>query len=119
VLDRLTEPGFLSKVEKKAGRLRTGLNMLARRYDAVTHVRSLGLMIGVELKGPASAVVRGLRERGILATRAGEHVLRLLPPLVIKQKDIREFLGALEAVLASGAGGVGEVTVRGAGGAVA
>ena len=46
--------------------------------------------------------MKGLRERGILATRAGDNVLRLLPPLVVKRKDIREFLEALEAVLASG-----------------
>jgi acetylornithine/succinyldiaminopimelate/putrescine aminotransferase len=120
VLDRLTEPGFLGKVEKKARRLRRGLNLLARRHEAITQVRSLGLMVGVEFAGQASEVVRGLRERGVLATRAGEHVLRLLPPLVVKPKEIREFLDALEAVLATGAGRVHEAAARGAtGGAVA
>jgi predicted acetylornithine/succinylornithine family transaminase len=120
VLDRITEPGFLAKVEKKAGRLRRGLNMLARKHDAITQVRSLGLMVGVELSGEASAVVKGLRERGVLATRAGEHVLRLLPPLVIKPKEIREFLDGLDAVLATGAGRLQETEMRGgAGGAVA
>jgi predicted acetylornithine/succinylornithine family transaminase len=104
VLDRLTEPGFLAKVERKAGRLRKGLNLLARRHDAIRQVRSQGLMVGVEFTGPAAEVVRGLRERGVLATRAGESVLRLLPPLVVKPKEIREFLQVLEAVLATGAG---------------
>lgn len=121
VLDRLAEPGFLAKVDKKAGRLRRGLNKLARQHAAITQVRSLGLMVGVEFGGQASDVVRGLRERGVLATRAGDHVLRLLPPLVVKPKDIREFLEALEAVLATGAGRVQEPveTRTGAGGAVA
>ncbi len=121
VLDRLTAPGFLAKVEKKAGRLRRGLNRLARQHAAITQVRSLGLMVGVELSGQASDVVRGLRERGVLATRAGDHVLRLLPPLVVKPKDIREFLDVLEAVLATGAGRVPEPveTRTGAGGAIA
>lgn len=121
VLDRLAEPGFLAKVDKKAGRLRRGLNKLARQHAAITQVRSLGLMVGVEFGGQASDVVRGLRERGVLATRAGDHVLRLLPPLVVKPKDIREFLEALEAVLVTGAGRVQEPveTRTGAGGAVA
>ena len=120
VLDRITEPGFLAKVDKKAGRLRRGLNMLARQHDAITQVRSLGLMVGVELSGQALEVVKGLRERGVLATRAGEHVLRLLPPLVVKPKEIREFLEALGAVLATGAGRLQETEMRGgAGGAVA
>ena len=119
VLDRLTEPGFLAKVEKKAGRLRRGLNLLARKHHAIVQVRSLGLMVGVEFAGPAADVVRGLRERNILATRAGENVLRLLPPLVVKPKEIREFLDVLDAVLATGAGRVREESRTGAGGAVA
>jgi predicted acetylornithine/succinylornithine family transaminase len=120
VLDRITEPGFLPKVEKKAGRLRRGLNMLARKHGAITQVRSLGLMVGVELNGQAAEVMKGLRERGVLATRAGEHVLRLLPPLVVKPKEIREFLEVLDAVLATGAGRLQESEMRGgAGGAVA
>jgi predicted acetylornithine/succinylornithine family transaminase len=120
VLNRLTEHGFLEKVNKKAGRLRRGLNLLARRHGQIKQVRSLGLMVGVEFAGQASEVVKGLRERGVLATRAGEHVLRLLPPLTVKPKEIREFLDTLEAVLAAGAGGLQETLTRGAtGGAVA
>ena len=85
-------------------------------------MRGLGLMVGVEFKGPAAPVVKGLRERGVLATRAGDNVLRLLPPLVIKQKEIREFLEVLDAVLLSGAGcgrDAEAASTKGTGGAVA
>ena len=120
VLDRLTNEGFLAKVEKRARALRRGLNALARKHPAVVQVRSLGLMVGVEFTGAAAPVVAGLRERGVLATRAGENVLRLLPPLVIKQKDIRQFLEVLDAVLATGAGTRAETaSMKGTGGAVA
>ena len=34
----------------------------------------------------------GLRERGFLATKAGDKVLRLLPPLVVKRGEIRQLL---------------------------
>jgi len=115
VLDCLTSPGFLAKVEKKAARLRRGLNRIARKHHSVAQVRSHGLMVGVELRGQAAEVVKGLRDRGILTTRAGEHVLRLLPPLVVKGKDIAELLGALEAVLATGAGDLTHSVERGAG----
>jgi len=100
VLDRLKAPGFLDKVEKKGRSLRRGLDKLARAYpEAVAEVRGLGLMLGVELQGEAGPVVKGLRERGFLATKAGDKVLRLLPPLVVKPGEIRAFLGALEDVL--------------------
>ncbi len=105
VLDRLTAPGFLESIEKKGAYLIRGLRKLARRLPAaVAEVRGLGLMVGVELKGEAGPVLRGLRERGVLATKAGDKVLRLLPPLVITRKDIKTFLAALEAVLAEGSG---------------
>ncbi|HEY7516035.1 MAG TPA: aspartate aminotransferase family protein, partial [Vicinamibacteria bacterium] len=105
VLDRLTAPGFLGKVEKKARALHRGLQKLRRGYPkAIAEVRGLGLMVGIELHGEAGPVVKGLRERGFLATKAGDKVLRLLPPLVVKPGEIRAFLGALEETLKEGAG---------------
>jgi len=58
-------------------------------------------MIGVELTGEAAPVLKGLKERGILAVKAGDKVLRLLPPLIVKRGEIRQLLVALDEVLAS------------------
>jgi acetylornithine/N-succinyldiaminopimelate aminotransferase len=105
VLDKLTAPGFLENVNRRAEQLVRGLTRLARRYPkTIAEVRGRGLMLGVELRGLAAPVVAGLRERNVLATRAGERVLRLLPPLVIKPAEVKELLAALEAVLEGGAG---------------
>ncbi|MFI5182843.1 MAG: aspartate aminotransferase family protein [Vicinamibacteria bacterium] len=105
VLDRLTAPGFLETVQKRGVALSRGLRKLARRFpEAIAEVRGPGLMIGVEFKGEAGPVLKALRGKGVLATKAGDNVLRLLPPLVVKPKEIREFLSALEAVLGEGAG---------------
>ena len=64
-------------------------------------------MIGVELRGEAAPVLKGLKEKGILAVKAGDKVLRLLPPLVVKRGEIRQLLAALDEVLATGAGSEG------------
>lgn len=105
VLDRLTSPGFLEGVTRRGAQLAKGLKALARKHpQAVAEVRGPGLMIGVELRGEAGSVVKGLRERGVLATKAGDRVLRLLPPLVIRAVEVREFLAVLDAVLEGGAG---------------
>jgi predicted acetylornithine/succinylornithine family transaminase len=99
ILDRLTAPGFVESIAKKGEQLRKGLKKIARKHKGkIVDVRGLGLMQGVEFKSDASLVVKGLREKGILTIRAGEKVLRLLPPLVIKPAEIREFLQALDAV---------------------
>jgi len=116
VLDRITADGFLGKIEKKCNVLRRGLRALQRKYPKqITDVRGLGLMFGVELGSSAAPAIAGLRARGILATRAGDNVIRLLPPLVVKRSDLESFLVAFDAVLASGVG----LTLEGGGGAVA
>jgi acetylornithine/succinyldiaminopimelate/putrescine aminotransferase len=105
VMDRLTAPGFVDGIARKGGFLTRGLKALKKKYPrAIAEVRGPGLMIGVEFKGEAAAVLKGLRERNILATKAGDKVLRLLPPLVISRAEISTFLAALEAVLEGGAG---------------
>ena len=105
VLDRLTSSGFLAAVERRGAMLLRGLHALARRQPrAVAEIRGLGLMLGIELAGEAGPVLKALRERGVLATKAGDRVLRLLPPLVVRPAEIREFLTALDDVLAGGAG---------------
>jgi acetylornithine/N-succinyldiaminopimelate aminotransferase len=116
VLDEITSEAFLEKVRRKAALLDQGLRALARRHPrAIAVVRGLGLM-----DGAAAEVVSGLRSQGVLATRAGDHVLRLLPPLTVKRKEIAEFLGILDGVLATGAGAAAARTPsEGAGGAVA
>jgi acetylornithine/N-succinyldiaminopimelate aminotransferase len=116
VMDKLTSKGFLDKVEKKGKMLRRTLRALQRKYPKqIRDVRGLGLMFGIEMCGPATAVVAGLRARGILATKAGENVLRLLPPLVVKRSEIRSFLVAFDDVLAQGVA----LPMEGGGGAIA
>jgi predicted acetylornithine/succinylornithine family transaminase len=116
VMDKLTSKGFLDKIEKKGKMLRRALRALQRKYPKqIRDVRGVGLMFGIEMCGPATAVVAGLRARGILATKAGENVLRLLPPLVVKRSEIRSFLVAFDEVLAQGVA----LPMEGGGGAVA
>ena len=116
VLDRLTDDGFLGKVEKKGRLLGRSLRALQRKYrEQIMDVRGMGLMYGIEFFGPAGPVVTGLRARGVLATRAGDNVLRLLPPLVVKRSDLQSFLVAFDDILAKGAGRA----FTGTGGAVA
>jgi acetylornithine/N-succinyldiaminopimelate aminotransferase len=104
VLDHLEEPGFLDDIAARGLYLQRGLKKLARKHKGtIAEVRGLGLMVGVELTGEAASVLKGLKERGILAVKAGDKVLRLLPPLVIKRGEIRQLLAALDEVLAAGA----------------
>jgi len=107
VLDHLEAPGFLDDVAARGLYLVRGLKKLARAHkDEIADVRGLGLMVGVEFRGGAAPVLKALREKSILATKAGDNVLRLLPPLIVKRGEIRLLLTALDEVLKTGAGSV-------------
>jgi predicted acetylornithine/succinylornithine family transaminase len=106
VLDHLESPGFLEEVAAKGLYLKRGLEKLARKHKGqIAEVRGLGLMVGIEARGPAAPVMAGLKERGVLAVKAGDRVVRLLPPLVVKRSELRLVLAKLGEVLATGAGG--------------
>jgi acetylornithine/N-succinyldiaminopimelate aminotransferase len=63
-------------------------------------VRGRGLMLAIDVDAPAADVVAGCLERGLLVGSAGEHTLRLTPPLTISTKELGSGLELLTEVLA-------------------
>ncbi len=57
------------------------------------------LLIGVELNVPVKSILRQLIDSGILMISAGEKILRLVPPLIIEENQIRETIQALRKIL--------------------
>ena len=66
----------------------------------VREIRGLGLMIGIELREKSGKYLKALmEEHGVLALPAGSNVLRLLPPLIIGEEEIKAGVKAIAAVL--------------------
>lgn len=92
--------------------LKSELERLAAKFPHVIKtVRGLGLMLGVELatgipgfahsERPASIqFVNRLHEAGLLAIPAGNHVLRLLPPLNLSRREAEEGIQIIESIVA-------------------
>lgn len=76
----------------------------ARNLAGVREIRGRGLMIGLELRGRVTPVLKRLQEKGVLALPAGLNVLRLLPPLIIDEEALRSTAEAVETALAEEAG---------------
>jgi acetylornithine aminotransferase len=53
----------------------------------VDDIRSLGLMIGIELQRPCGELVGKALEQGLLINVTAERVIRLLPPLIISDQE--------------------------------
>jgi len=101
ILDVITEPGFLDHVASMGERLRSALEqMIPNHDDLFDSVRGKGLMAGLKLKDSAVArdFVGHLRDHhGLLTVAAGENVVRILPPLIIDDSHIAEFVQKLSA----------------------
>jgi len=73
--------------------------LTALNLRGVRQVRGRGLMIGLELRGRVTPILKALQEQGVLALPAGLNTLRLLPPLIISREQLSIVAGAIEAVL--------------------
>jgi acetylornithine/N-succinyldiaminopimelate aminotransferase len=99
VLDVIEDERLLAHVAQLGDHLIRGLQGLASRHKTVGQVRGLGLMVGADLGGAARNVVQKLLTRGVIANAAHESVLRLLPPFIVTEDEVNEFLRILDDVL--------------------
>ncbi len=96
VLDVMLAPDFLPRVEHIANYARQQLAALPDEYpDIFEDVRGQGLMLGLKMKIPNGEFLQGLRARQLLAVGAGGNVVRLLPPLIIEEEQMREAIHIL------------------------
>jgi acetylornithine/N-succinyldiaminopimelate aminotransferase len=100
VVERLSDPKLLRAVCENGEWLGAQLRDLATRSARVRAVRGIGYMWGLDTVEPAQRIVRRGWEAGILLLTAGEHTLRLLPPLVMQRQQLEQGLELLESILA-------------------
>ena len=99
VLSYIIDNHIPGHVQKAGSYLYDGLVSLAGKYDAITGVRGKGLLLAVGLKDEISAdLVLKCMEKGLLVNNVKPDALRLMPPLVVTEKDIRKALDILDKV---------------------
>lgn len=103
VLDVVANPEFLAQVRATGDRLRTRLEQFIGNYpDLFELVRGRGLMLGVKCRIEPRPFVAHMRDNHqLLTVSAGDMTFRILPPLVIDDSHIDEFMDKLSAAAAS------------------
>ena len=99
VFDRLSDPVMLAHVKTNGAWMRQALQKIADRSAKVRAVRGIGYMWGIDIVDPAKDVVARALDAGLLVCSAGEHTLRLLPPLVMTRADLERGLGILATAI--------------------
>jgi acetylornithine aminotransferase/acetylornithine/N-succinyldiaminopimelate aminotransferase len=111
VLEVVERDGLAANARRVGSFLLSELTRLAEAFpQVIRQARGLGLMIGLELTGeiaafagsekaPAIDFINCLHRAGLLAIPAGTRVIRILPPLNLRQAEAAEAVRIMEAVL--------------------
>jgi acetylornithine/N-succinyldiaminopimelate aminotransferase len=99
VLDAVGNDEFLAHVRDIGDRLKSRLEQFIGNYpELFEEVRGRGLMLGIKMKVEPRGFVAHLRDNHrLLTVSAGDNTLRLVPPLVIDDSHIDEFIERLSA----------------------
>jgi len=95
-IDLVLSPGFLEHVQAIGNYLRQQLaGLIAEHPSVFEELRGQGLMLGLKMRVPNTEFVAGARQHGLLIVGAGENVVRLLPPLIVDEEQVREAIALL------------------------
>ncbi|MFC9929318.1 acetylornithine transaminase [Streptomyces sp. NPDC127190] len=98
VLDTIAAEGLLENVKRQGEKLRQGIEALG--HPLIDHVRGAGLLLGIVLTGPYAAQVQQTAQKaGFLVNAPAPDVVRLMPPLNLRDDETGALLQALPGIL--------------------
>jgi acetylornithine/N-succinyldiaminopimelate aminotransferase len=99
VLRSLLYDGWIDNARNMGEYFKKRLLRLKDRHAAIKDVRGIGLIIGMELDREGAEIVNACTEKGFLINCTHEKVLRFVPPLIVRKKEINLLVKALDDVL--------------------
>jgi acetylornithine/N-succinyldiaminopimelate aminotransferase len=90
-IDAIKEEGLLANAAHVGEVFRSGLSVI----EGISDLRGMGLMIGVDLGQPCGELVKEALDAGLVINVTADSVIRLLPPLVMKEEEARMALERL------------------------
>ena len=99
VMDIVSTKKFLNNVKKSSKYFFSNLNKLKEKYpNIIKEIRGRGLLIGIQLHTDQTKFIKKLMDNRLLTIRAAENVVRILPPLNVKTKEIDIALKIIDKV---------------------
>jgi acetylornithine aminotransferase len=99
VCKTLLEGNVIEQGRKRAEYFREKLLQLKKRHAAIVDVRGLGLLLGIKLNFNAEAMVSRCMQQGFFINCIQENILRFVPPLIVKEKEIDALVDCLDELL--------------------
>lgn len=99
VLRQYRERDIAGHVRALTPVLEGALDELKDKYEFIKDRRGAGFMQALELDRPCAPVIAKAQENGLLIISAGADIIRMVPPLVIEEGDIRDMKERLDKAL--------------------
>ena len=101
VMDIVSNKNFLNNVKKVSNYFLLKLNHIKDKYpNIIKEIRGRGLLIGIQLYKDQTIFINKLINNKLLTIRAAENVVRILPPLNVKKKELDQALKIITKVCA-------------------
>jgi acetylornithine aminotransferase len=98
-LSVIEEEGLLGRAQDLGTRIREDFRRALADVPGVAAIRGDGLMIGIELDRPCGKLVERALEHGLLINVTAERVVRLLPPLILSDKEATHLVDVLAPLI--------------------
>jgi acetylornithine aminotransferase len=98
-LDTIAQDGLMRNAEEVGQHIRTRFAQALAGVPGVQDIRGLGLMIGIELDRPCSAVATQALDAGLLINVTRDNVIRLLPALIMTREEADHLVDHLTPVI--------------------
>jgi acetylornithine/N-succinyldiaminopimelate aminotransferase len=99
VIEAIEEENLLENAVKMGRYVKDKLEQLKQKHSIIDHVRSVGLMIGVQLTSAGSKIVDKCLENGLRINCTQGTVLRFMPPMVVNKDQVDQAVDILDNVL--------------------
>lgn len=99
VIEAIEEDNLLENAANMGRYAEEKLNELKEKHFIIDHVRGIGLMIGIQLKGPGKEIVEKCLNKGLRINCTHESVLRMMPAMIVTKKEIDQAVEILDEVL--------------------
>ena len=98
VLNFVLNEEFLDHVREIGFKLRKLLKeeIVLKFPKLVSDVRGIGLMIGLEAKENNEVLIKSMIQEKLLTVKAGQNVIRMLPPLILEMKHVEEAINKID-----------------------
>jgi acetylornithine/N-succinyldiaminopimelate aminotransferase len=98
-LNVIADEKLRENAQKMGDLIHQEIKAALKDMTSVKVVRNAGLMVGIELDRPCSELVKMALEDKLLINVTAEKVVRLLPPLVINEAEVRELVKRLSKLI--------------------